>query len=111
MVAIKGWWNGFKNFAILFSFIANFVLVIVLLFVVLLIFQIKNGIAEPLLVGLHSSFVGLDEARILTTIKVDDTIHFNDHIFVKNMIIVNVMILIRLIIPSQTNPILVLPPV
>ena len=38
MVAIKGWWSTFKNIAIIFSFVINFVLIVVLLFVGLLIF-------------------------------------------------------------------------
>jgi hypothetical protein len=96
MVTIKAWWNAFKNVAILFSFIMNFILVLVLLFVVLLIFQIKNGIAEPLIVGLHSSFVGLDQARILTTINVRDTITVSD------------VIPVKLNIPLQQNTVVVL---
>ncbi len=74
MVRIKAFWNRFKNFAILFSFLINFILLIVLLVVVLLIFQIKSGIAQPLINGLHGAFVGLDEARIITQINVSDTV-------------------------------------
>jgi hypothetical protein len=74
MVRIKAFWNAFKNFAILLSFIMNFVLILVLLVVVQQIFAIKAGILEPLVTGLHSSFVGLGEARIITNIKVEDTI-------------------------------------
>lgn len=66
----KWFWNGFKNFAILFSFVMNLVLIIVLAIVVMQIFQIKNGIAEPLIDGLHASFVGLDEATIDRVIPV-----------------------------------------
>ncbi len=83
MIALKRFWNGFKNVAILFSFVVNFVLIVVLLFVVLLIFQIKNGIAQPLINGLYGSFAGLDEARILTNINVKDSIRVNDTIPVK----------------------------
>jgi hypothetical protein len=74
MQRTREFWNAFRNFAILFSFIMNFVLLVILLFVVLLIFQIKNGIAEPLLQGLHSNFVGLNEAKIETEVQVNDTI-------------------------------------
>ncbi len=74
MQRFREFWNAFRNFAIMFSFIMNFVLLIVLIFVLYLIFQIKNGIAEPLIDGLHSNFVGLDEARIETQIPVNDTI-------------------------------------
>jgi hypothetical protein len=74
MQRTREFWIAFRNFAILFSFIMNFVVLLVLIFVVLLIFQIKNGIAEPLLQGLHSNFVGLNEARIQTEIQVNDEI-------------------------------------
>ncbi len=74
MQRVKSTWNAFKNFAVLFSFVVNLVLVIVLLVLVILIFQIKNGIAEPLIDGLHASFVGLDQATIDRIIPVRETI-------------------------------------
>ena len=37
-------------------------------------FEIKNQVAQPLVNGLHSSFVGLDQATIDWTIPVRDTI-------------------------------------
>jgi hypothetical protein len=74
MVRIKAFWTAFKNFAILLSFIMNFILIVVLLVVIQQIFAIKGGILEPLVTGLHSSFVGLGEARIITNITVEDTI-------------------------------------
>lgn len=77
MQRVREFWIAFRNFAIIFSFIMNFVLALVLIFVVYLIFNIKNGIAEPLIDGLHSNFVGLNEARIQTNIPVDDTIPIN----------------------------------
>src|SRR5690606_25618465 len=40
----------------------------------LFIFEIKNNIADPLIGGLHGSFVGLDQATIDWTIPVRDTI-------------------------------------
>lgn len=66
--------NLIKGFMILFSFIVNLVLIIVVVVLALTIFDIKNNIASPLLTGLHSSFVGLDEATIDWTIPVRDTI-------------------------------------
>ncbi|MCB9437889.1 MAG: hypothetical protein H6673_13010 [Anaerolineales bacterium] len=66
--------RAFYNFAVFFSFIMNFVLVIVLIVVVQQIFMIKNGIAEPLIDGLHGSFVGLNDAVIVTQIPVNDSI-------------------------------------
>lgn len=74
MQRMREFWNAFRNFAIFFSFIMNFVVMLVLLFVVMLIFDIKNGIAEPLIDGLHANFVGLNNANIRTTVNVDDEI-------------------------------------
>jgi len=74
MVGLRRFWNAFKAVAILLSFVINFILIIVLLVVLQQLFVIKTGIVQPLINGLHSSFVGLDEARIITTIKVQDTI-------------------------------------
>lgn len=74
MGALKAIGSGIKNFMILFSFIVNLVLIIVVVVLLLLIFDIKNNVATPLLTGLHSSFVGLDEATIDWTIPVRDTI-------------------------------------
>lgn len=89
MQRAREFWIAFRNFAIMFSFIINFIVLLVLLFVVLLIFQIKNGIAEPLLQGLHSNFVGLDEARIQTEIQVNDEIPINFTLPVSDQIPIN----------------------
>lgn len=70
MGALKAIGGSIKNFMILFSFIVNLILVIVLIILGLVIFEIKNQIASPLISGLHSSFVGLDEATIDWTIPV-----------------------------------------
>lgn len=75
---------------IIFSFIVNIILVLVLLALGLLIFEIKNNIADPLIGGLHGSFVGLDQATIDYTIPVRDTIP------------------VRLTIPLKTNTTVVL---
>lgn len=74
MQIARNFWKAFRNFAILFSFIMNFVLIVILLVVVREIFIIKNGIAEPLIDGLHRNFVGMDQAHIKTVIPVNDTI-------------------------------------
>ncbi|MDZ4768578.1 MAG: hypothetical protein SGJ24_05575 [Chloroflexota bacterium] len=62
------------RFMVIFSFIINIVLVVVVIGLAVLIFDIKNNIVTPLVAGLHSSFVGLDEATIDWTIPVRDTI-------------------------------------
>ncbi|MFZ4826583.1 MAG: hypothetical protein ACOYLB_04450 [Phototrophicaceae bacterium] len=64
----------FWRFMVIFSFVVNIILVLVLAVLLLLIFQIKNQVASPLLTGLHSSFVGLNEATIDWTIPVRDTV-------------------------------------
>ena len=70
-------WQAFKNFAIIFSFIANIVLLIVLLLVSPLLLPIVNEIAGPLVGGLTESFVEMGEASIVETIVVDDTMPIN----------------------------------
>ncbi len=62
------------RFMVVFSFIVNIILVGVILILGVLIFNIKNDVADPLLKGLHSSFVGLDEATIDWTIPVRDSV-------------------------------------
>ncbi len=74
MNAVKTIGSGLKNFMIVFSFIVNLVLVVVIVALVLFIFDIKNNILNPLVGGLHTSFVGLNEATIDWTIPVRDTI-------------------------------------
>lgn len=74
MRVLKAIGSGIKNFFILFSFIVNLILVIVIVALVLLIFDIKNNVVTPLITGLHSSFVGLDESTIDWTIPVRDRI-------------------------------------
>lgn len=71
------------RFMVIFSFIVNLVLIIVLLGLGLLIFEIKNNIAQPLVQGLHSSFVGLDDATIDWTIPVHDNIALDMNIPLK----------------------------
>jgi hypothetical protein len=62
------------RFMVIFSFIVNIVLVVVVAFLLVTLFDIKNNIAGPLVQGLHSSFVGLKSATIDWTIPVRDTI-------------------------------------
>jgi len=68
---LGGFGRGFWRFMVIFSFIVNFILVVVLLGLVLLIFDIKTNIATPLVNGLHSSFVGLKASTIDWSIPVD----------------------------------------
>jgi len=67
-------WDGFKNFAIVFSFVVNFVLVVVLIVTLRLLLPIKNQVAEPLVDGLHNNFILMDDATIQATIPVSTNV-------------------------------------
>lgn len=67
-------WQAFKNVAIIFSFIVNLVLVLVILLALPLLIPGLNGVARPLVGGLSNSFVQMGEASIERTIAVDDQI-------------------------------------
>jgi hypothetical protein len=68
-------WAAFKNFAILFSFIVNFVLVIVLLIIAgWILFPAKTDLVEPLLDGLQGAIDALGEATIIRTIPIDQQV-------------------------------------
>lgn len=73
-------WESFKNFAILFSFVTNLILVVALIVLVVFIFDIKSSIAQPLVGGLYNGFVKMDQAHIETTIPVNDVIFVDDTI-------------------------------
>jgi hypothetical protein len=67
-------WQAFKNFAIIFSFTVNVILVVALLLVAPLLLPIIGQVATPLVGGLNQSFVDMGKAHIMRTITVDDTI-------------------------------------
>lgn len=73
-------WDGFKTFAILFSFVVNIVLVVIVFVLSTSVFKIKSDIADPLVGGLHDNFVALDQATIRTTIPVETTISVSDKV-------------------------------
>lgn len=77
MQRMRELWIAFRNFAIILSFIVNVVLLVVVAVLLVMLFRIKHDVAEPLVDGLHSNFVGLNEARIITDITVDDEIPIN----------------------------------
>ncbi len=66
-------WNAFKNIAILFSFLVNFILVLVLLLLPRPLFMAKSQVAEPLLLDLDSAFAGLGKTVIKSTVYITDT--------------------------------------
>ncbi len=71
---LRGFGSIIWRFMVIFSFIVNIILVGVIVVLGVFIFNIKNDVADPLLKGLHSSFVGLDEATIDWTIPVRDSV-------------------------------------
>lgn len=70
MKIIKGIGKFIWRLLLVLSVVVNLVLIAIVVALVLLIFDIKREIATPLVGGLHSSFVGLDEATIDWTIPV-----------------------------------------
>lgn len=74
MRLLRGIGKWFWRFMVIFSFIVNFVLIVILLLAGLFIFQIKNQVADPLIGGLHSTAAGLNDATIDWTIPVRDSI-------------------------------------
>ncbi len=67
-------WNAFKNIAIVFSFIVNIILVLVLLLAPEPVFMAKSQVAEPLLLDLDSAFASLGDTRIQSTVYITDTL-------------------------------------
>jgi len=60
----------FQNIAIVFSFVVNVILILVVLILATQIMTIKKQILEPLVYGLDNSFASLGEATISTTIPI-----------------------------------------
>lgn len=67
-------WSAFKNAAIFISFGINMVLLVFLILAAFYIIPTSKMIAEPLVSGLHQSFVDMSEAHITRTIVVQDSI-------------------------------------
>ena len=76
-----GLWGAFKNVAIVFSFVVNLVLVIVLLVLLVpgvqTLLVLRNNLLEPLVSDLDGAFVSLGEATIDTTVQIDESIPIN----------------------------------
>lgn len=67
-------WRAFANIAIIFSFVVNLVLVLVLILAVGPLLHLKTHLLEPLLSNLDQAFLGLGETTIHTTVPVDQSI-------------------------------------
>lgn len=76
MERVNRFWNAFKNVAIVFSFVVNFVLVVVLLLAAIpgtrAALALKSDLVEPMLEDLDAAFVGLGESEIDTTVDIDE---------------------------------------
>jgi hypothetical protein len=70
MRILRGIGRWLWRFMVIFSFVVNLVLIGVVLFLLATLFDIKQNIAEPLVGGLYSAFVGLEDATIDWTIPV-----------------------------------------
>ena len=70
MERAKGFWSRIKDFAIVFSFVVNVILVLVVLVLLTQVLTIKDQIVGPLVYGLDDSFASLGDATISTTIPI-----------------------------------------
>lgn len=77
MERVKRFWRSFKDVAIVFSFVVNFVLVITLLVIsfpaLRAALTLKSEMVEPMLNDLDAAFVRLGESTIDTTIDIQQT--------------------------------------
>jgi hypothetical protein len=94
-------WQAFKNFAIIFSFVMNLLLLIVLLLVGGLALPVANDLAEPIVGGLSDSFVEMGEARIVQTIQVRDEIPIAFTLPLSTTSIVTTTAPVDLAVPAQ----------
>lgn len=78
--------DAFWKAATVFSLVMNLGLVVVLISLGLMLFQIKNAMVQPLVTGLHTNFVAMDGAHIVSSIQVNDTIQVVDTIHVNDTI-------------------------
>jgi hypothetical protein len=67
-------WQAFKNFAILFSFTLNLILLAVLILLIVVFLPAFKNIAEPIVRGLNQSFADMEEARIVHTVSIEGEI-------------------------------------
>ena len=78
-------WRGkvgpaFWNIASLISISVNIILFIIILLLGRELFTLKNLVKDQLIDGLYTNFVKMDQAHIVTTIQVSDTIMVKDSI-------------------------------
>jgi hypothetical protein len=77
MERLRRFWHAFKDIAIIFSFVVNFVLIATLLAVSIPALRatlaLKSAMVEPLLTDLDAAFVELGASRIDTTIAINQS--------------------------------------
>ncbi len=93
----------FWRFMVIFSFIVNIVLLVVVAVLLLTLFDIKRNIAQPLVGGLYSAFVGLEDATIDWTIPVRANIPVNLDIPLKQNTIVTLTQAVPLTVIAQIS--------
>ncbi len=70
-------WQAFKNFAIVFSFVLNIFFIVLLIAAATMIIPALKEIAEPMVSGMNQSFTKINEAHIVRTVQIEDTIPIN----------------------------------
>ena len=78
MERFRRYWIAFTDVAIVFSFVMNFVLLVLVITISLpatrAAFALKSSVVEPLLTDLDAALVGLGEAEINTAIEVEEMV-------------------------------------
>ncbi|MBN1486736.1 MAG: hypothetical protein JW981_03780 [Anaerolineae bacterium] len=99
---------AFKNFAIIFSFVVNVILVLVLLVLVIfpgLGFTIKANLVDPLVTDLDNAFMALAATTIETQVVVSDTIPVQFNLPLNQ----NTDVILTQAVPLQANATFFLP--
>lgn len=91
------------RFMVIFSFIVNIVLLVVVAVLLVTLFDIKRNIAQPLVGGLYSAFVGLENATIDWTIPVRADVPVNLNIPLQQNTIVTLTEAVPLTVVAQIN--------
>jgi hypothetical protein len=96
-------WEAFQTIAILFSFLVNFILVLVLFLAIQPLFMAKSQVAEPLLQDLDAAFKGLGETHIRQNIEIDDSIPVVFDLSLKQNSVVTLTDYVPLAVPATFN--------
>ncbi len=91
------------RFMVIFSFVVNIVLLVVVAVLLLTLFDIKRNIAQPLVGGLYSAFVGLENATIDWTIPVRADVPVNLNIPLEQNTVVVLTEAVPLTVVAQIN--------